>query len=83
MRAVKYDEKTKTYSEPFEIDYPSLLSEDYDQLAECPDCHKKTRYGDMINCGNNYTVGGVWIVPVCPDCAKKIWEDQNKTEEKK
>lgn len=72
MKVVKYDEVTNTYTNPFEVDIPSLLSDDWEYQAECPSCHKRAKWGEMINCGNYYTVGGLWLIPVCPDCAKKI-----------
>lgn len=78
MLVVKWDPNTKTYSSPMEIDYCSLLSEDWDKPVECPCCHKKHKWGEMINCGNFYTVGGVWLVPVCPECADEIWKAQDE-----
>jgi hypothetical protein len=78
VKAVKWDEATKTYSAPFDVDMCSLLSEDFDRLVECPSCHKKHKWGEMINCGEYYTVGGIWKIPVCPECAQKIWDAERK-----
>ena len=83
MKVVKYDKATNTYSKPFDIDFPPLLTDDMSRMAECPDCHKKVPLGTMVNCGNNYTVGGVWLIPVCPECAKEIWDAQKTEREKR
>ena len=82
MKVVKYDEATKTYSAPFEIDCCSLLSQDMEELVECPSCHKKHKWGEMIYSGDYYTVDGVWKIPVCPECAQKIWDAQDEKRKK-
>lgn len=75
MKVRKWNEEQRKYEEnTFEIKLDSLLSEDWEHLVECPECHKMVKWGSMINAGNNFTENGLWLIPVCPNCAKKIWE---------
>ena len=83
LRVVKWDSVTKTYSNPFEIEHVGLLSEDWEAVVECPSCHKKSLWGDMVNCGDYFTENGLWIIPVCPKCAEKIWKAQEAENRRK
>ena len=81
MKAVKYDAITDTYTAPFDVDVPNLLSEDWNRESECPSCHKKVAWGTMVNCGDYYTENGLWRIPVCEECARKIWKSQQRERE--
>lgn len=74
MKIQKYNGDTKKYEEPIECD-TVLFTDNMDLLVECPYCHKKVRLGDTYSEGDFYDISGCWKIPVCEECAKKIWEE--------
>lgn len=62
---VKKECDTKTYTE------------DMERIVECPECGKRYKFGDGINAGNWFNEKTIWRVAVCPECAERIWKDEN------
>jgi hypothetical protein len=55
----------------------TTYTEDMERIVECPECGKRYKFGDGINAGNWFNEKTIWRVAICPECAERIWKDED------
>lgn len=57
--------------------------DDMDTPVTCPECGKRTTFGETYNTGDWFTVNGMWRVCICKECAERIWAEEAKEDRRK
>lgn len=53
-------------------------SDDMSLPVTCPECGKRTTFGNLYNTGDWFNLSGIWRVCICKDCAERIWKEEEE-----